>query len=149
MVRTRLLGGEEELPLKQVMEEGEGRTNGERNVEAYALPRVKWIASGELLDDPVSSNQGSATTQRGGKEERAGGRLKTEGTRVNLWLLRVEAWQRPTQYCEAISFQYSAIKKNSFESVLMMWMKLEPIIQSVVSQKEKYQYSILTHIYGI
>ena len=32
---------------------------------------------------------------------------------------------------------------------LMRWMKLEPIIQSEVSQKEKHQYSILTHIYGI
>ena len=44
---------------------------------------------------------------------------------------------------------YSAIKKNSFESVLMRWMKLEPIIQSEVSQKDKDQYSILMHIYGI
>ena len=44
---------------------------------------------------------------------------------------------------------YSAIKKNTFESVLMRWMKLEPIIQSEVNQKENHQYSILTHIYGI
>ena len=44
---------------------------------------------------------------------------------------------------------YSAIKKDAFESVLMRWMKLEPIIQSEVSQKEKHQYSILMHIYGI
>ena len=44
---------------------------------------------------------------------------------------------------------YSAIKKNTFESVLMRWMKLEPIIQSEVSQKEKHQYSILMHILGI
>ena len=44
---------------------------------------------------------------------------------------------------------YSAIKKNLFESVLMRWMKLEPIIQSEVSQKDKDRYSILTHIYGI
>ena len=45
---------------------------------------------------------------------------------------------------------YTAIKKNAFESVLMRWMKLEPIIQSEVSQKEKHQYnSILKHIYGI
>ena len=44
---------------------------------------------------------------------------------------------------------YSAIKKNTFESVLTRWMKLEPIIQSEVSQKENNQYSILTHIYGI
>ena len=44
---------------------------------------------------------------------------------------------------------YSAIKKNASESVLMRWMKLEPIIQSEVSRKEKHQYSILMHIYGI
>ena len=44
---------------------------------------------------------------------------------------------------------YSAIKKNTFVLVLMRWMQLEPIIQSEVSQKEKHQYSILTHIYGI
>ena len=40
---------------------------------------------------------------------------------------------------------YSAIKRNAFESVLMRWMKLEPIIQSEVSQKEKDKY-ILTHV---
>ena len=34
---------------------------------------------------------------------------------------------------------YSAIKKNEFELVLMRWMKLEPIIQSEVIQKEKDQ----------
>ena len=44
---------------------------------------------------------------------------------------------------------YSAIKKNTFESVLMRWLKLELIIQSEVSQKEKHQYSILMRIYGI
>ena len=44
---------------------------------------------------------------------------------------------------------YSAIKKDSFESVLMRWVKLEPIIQSEVSQKDKVLYSILMHIYGI
>ena len=44
---------------------------------------------------------------------------------------------------------YSAIKNNTLESVLMRWMKLEPIIRSEVSQKEKHEYSILTHIYGI
>ena len=47
------------------------------------------------------------------------------------------------------TMEYYTIKKNSFESVLMRWMKLEPIIQSEVSQKEKQQYSILAHIYGI
>ena len=44
---------------------------------------------------------------------------------------------------------YSAIKRNTFESVLMRWMDLEPIIQSEVSQKKKDKYHILTHIYRI
>jgi len=44
---------------------------------------------------------------------------------------------------------YSAIKKNTFQSVLKRWMNLEPIIQSKVSQKEKDKCHILTHIYSI
>ena len=44
---------------------------------------------------------------------------------------------------------YSAIKSNAFESILMKWINLEPIIQSEVSQKEKDKYSILIPIYGI
>jgi len=44
---------------------------------------------------------------------------------------------------------YPAIKVNAFESVLMRWMNLEPIIESDVTQKEKDKYHILTHIYGI
>ena len=38
---------------------------------------------------------------------------------------------------------YSAMKRNTFESVLMRWMNLEPIIQSEVSQKKKYKYHVL------
>ena len=44
---------------------------------------------------------------------------------------------------------YSVIKRNAFESVLMMWMDIEPIRQSKVSQKENDKYCILTHIYRI
>ena len=62
--------------------------------------------------------------------------------------LSADEWIRKQWYIYTMEY-YSAVKKNSFESVLMRWMKLEPIIQSEVSQKEKHQYSILTHIYGI
>ena len=44
---------------------------------------------------------------------------------------------------------YSAIKRTAFESVLMSFMNLEPIIQNEVSQKEKDKYRILMNIYGI
>ena len=59
-----------------------------------------------------------------------------------------EEWIRKLWYIYTMEY-YSAIKKNSFESVLMRWMKLEPIIQSEVSQYDNVHYSILTHIYGI
>ena len=59
-----------------------------------------------------------------------------------------DEWIRKLWYISTMEY-YSAIEKDTFESVLMSWMKLELIIQSEVSQKEKHQYSILTHIYGI
>ena len=59
-----------------------------------------------------------------------------------------DEWIRKQWYIYKMEY-YSAFKKNTFESVLMRWMKLEPIIQSEVSQKEKYQYSVLMNIYGI
>ena len=69
-----------------------------------------------------------------------------------LWLPSpcpsADEWIRKLWYIYTMEYS-SAIKKNTFESVLMRWRKLEPIIQSEVSQKEKHQYSILTHIYGI
>ena len=59
-----------------------------------------------------------------------------------------DEWIRKLWYIYTMEY-HSAIKKNAFESVLIRWMKLERIIQSEVSQKEKHQYSILMHIYGI
>ena len=59
-----------------------------------------------------------------------------------------DKWIRKLWYIYTMEY-YLAIKKNIFESVLMRWVKLEPIMQSEVSQKDKHQYSILMHIYGI
>ena len=59
-----------------------------------------------------------------------------------------DKWIRKLCYIYTMDY-YSAVKKNTFESVLMRWMKLEPIIQSEVSWKEKHQYIMLRHIYGI
>ena len=59
-----------------------------------------------------------------------------------------DAWIQKLWYIYAMGY-YSAIKMYSFESVLMRWMNLEPIIQSEVSQKEKGKYCMLIHAYGI
>ena len=66
----------------------------------------------------------------------------------NLKRYATDEWIRKLWYIYTVEY-YSAVKKNSFESILMRWMKLEPIIQSEVSQKDKDHYNILTHIYGI
>ena len=59
-----------------------------------------------------------------------------------------DEWIRKPWYIYTMEY-YSAVKKNTFESVLMRWMKLELIIQTEESQKLKHQYTMLTHIYGI
>ena len=57
-----------------------------------------------------------------------------------------DEWIKKLWYTYTMEY-YSAIKRNAFETVLMRWMNLEPIIQSEVSQKEEDTYRILTHIY--
>ena len=59
-----------------------------------------------------------------------------------------DEWIKKPWYIYTMEY-YSAMKRNIFESVLMRWMNLEPIIQSEVSQKEKGKYHILTHVYRI
>ena len=44
---------------------------------------------------------------------------------------------------------YSVLKRNKIELFVVMWMDLESVLQSEVSQKEKIKYRMLTHIYGI
>ena len=56
-----------------------------------------------------------------------------------------DEWIKKLWYIYIMEF-YSAIEGNTFESVLMKWMNLEPIIQSEVSHKEKNKYRILTYV---
>ena len=65
-----------------------------------------------------------------------------------LRYLLTNAWIKKFWYIHTVKY-YSAIKRNTFESVLMRWMNLESVIQSEVSLKEKDKYRILMHIYGI
>ena len=57
-------------------------------------------------------------------------------------------WIKKSWYIYTMQY-YSAIKRNGFESVLLRWMNLEPIIQRKLNQKEKDRYHILMHLYGI
>ena len=61
--------------------------------------------------------------------------------------ISTDKWVKKLWYIYSMEC-YSAIKRNTFESVLMRWMNLEHIIQSEVSQKENDKYHIPMHIYG-
>ena len=67
---------------------------------------------------------------------------------IDRWTKNKDGWIKKLWYLYTMEY-YSAIKRNAFESVLMRWMNLEPIIQSEVSQKEKDKYRILMHIYRV
>ena len=58
-----------------------------------------------------------------------------------------DEWIKKLWYIYTMEY-YSAIKRNEIESFLEMWMDLETVIQSEVSQKEKNRYHILTHVCG-
>ena len=62
--------------------------------------------------------------------------------------LSTDEWIKKLWYIYTMEY-YSAIKRNTFESVLMSWMKLEPIIRNEVSQKVKDKYHILMRIFRI
>ena len=59
-----------------------------------------------------------------------------------------DKWIKNLWYIYIVEY-YSAIKRNTFESVLMRWMNLKPIIQSEISQIEKVKYCILMCVCGI
>ena len=50
-----------------------------------------------------------------------------------------DEWKRKLQHVYTVDY-YSAMKRNAFQSVLMRWMDLEPVIQSELSQREKDIY---------
>ena len=62
--------------------------------------------------------------------------------------LLTDEWIKKLWYMYAMEY-YLAIKKNKIGSFVVMWMNLESVIQSEVSQKEKNKYCILMHVYGI
>ena len=59
-----------------------------------------------------NSNRGSVITQKGGNRQEVGGRFKTEGTYVHLWLIHVVVGQKSNQYCKPIN-QKLVLKKDT------------------------------------
>jgi len=105
---------------------------------SQAFPLFQWIRLCTSKARDVSSISGQGTrilygVQQGKKQKQKTKPQKVRITNFKKW--SADEWIRKLWYIHTIEY-YSAIKKNTFDSVLMRWMKLEPIIQSEVSQKE-------------
>ena len=59
-----------------------------------------------------------------------------------------DEWIKKMWHIYTMEF-YSTIKGNEIKLFVVRWMDLETVIPSEVSQKEKNNYCMLTHIYGI
>ena len=77
-------------------------------MDEYTLPYVKQRASGNFLYDSGSSNP-----MKSGMGWEAGRRFNRKGTCVHLWMIHVDVWQKPSQYCKAIILQLEKKKKKT------------------------------------
>ena len=73
-------------------------------MKQYTLPYVKSTASGNLLYDSGSSDPVLSNNPEG-CDGVVGERFRGRGHVYNLWLIRVDVWQKPTQYCKATILQ--------------------------------------------
>ena len=93
---------------EQTLTQGGGRKEKmgcmDRVSSKLIFPYVKKRASGNLLYVSGNSKQGSNNLE-GGTRREMGGRFRREGTYVYLWLIHVEVWLKPVQFCKAIILQ--------------------------------------------
>ena len=86
--------------------------NRESSTETHILPYIKLIAGRNLLYDVGSSNPVLCEYLEGW-DELGGGSFKREGTHICLCLIRVDVWQKPTQYCKASILQAGRLSNFS------------------------------------
>ena len=95
-VKNRLLDSEGE---------GEGGMIWENSTEACVLPYVKQMTSTSPVHEAGHPKLVLWDNPEGWSEERGGRRVQDGGIHVYLWLIHVNVWQKPPQYCKVISLQ--------------------------------------------
>ena len=93
------------------MGEGEGGMFQEKSIETCILSRVKQITSPGWMNETSAQGWCTGKTQRDGMEREVGGESGW-GTHVNPWLIRVNVWQKPPQYCKVFSLQLIKINEK-------------------------------------
>ena len=87
------------------MEEGEGGMISENSTEACILPHVKQIARPGSMHETGPSKPVHWDDPEGWDAEGRGRGVWDSGTQVHPWLIHVNIWQKPLQYCKVISLQ--------------------------------------------
>ena len=54
------------------------------------------------------------------ESEKLGLKLNIQKTHVNPWLIHVDVWQKPSQYCKVISLQLNKLKKLNIQKMKTM-----------------------------
>ena len=93
------------------MGEGKGGMFQEISIETCILSRVKQITSPGWMHETSAQGWCTGKTQRDGMERRREGGSGW-GTHVNPWLIHVNVWQKPLQYCKVISLQLIKINEK-------------------------------------
>ena len=99
--------------------EGEGGMFWENSIETSILSRVKQITSPGWMHETSAQGWWTGKTQRDGMGREAGGGMGW-GTHLNPWLIHVNVWQKPLQYCKVISLQLIK-KKKTWEEICLDW----------------------------
>ena len=95
------------------MGEGEGGMFQENSIETSIPSRVKQITSPGWMHETSARGWCTGKTQRDGKRREVGGESGW-GTHVNPWLIHVNVWEKPLQYCKVISLQLIKINEKKF-----------------------------------
>ena len=103
--------------LLDSVREGEGGMFRENSIETCILSRVKQITIPGWMHETSAQAWCTGKTQRNWVE-REGGGGSGWGTHVNPWLIHVNVWQKPLQYCKVISLQLTKISGKKKENKL-------------------------------
>ena len=85
--------------------EGEGGRIRENSAKTCILPYVNYMTSPSLMNDTGHSKLVHWDNPEGWDREGGGRGVQDRGTHVYPWLIHVNVWQKPLQYCKVISFQ--------------------------------------------
>ena len=92
--------------------EGESGMFRGNSIETSILSRVKQITSPGWMHETSAQGWCTGKTQRDGVEEGRWEGGSEWGTHVNPWLIHVNVWQKPLQYCKVISLQRIKINEK-------------------------------------